>query len=96
MRYESEDQEIICIRKLTPICRCPICTGKPKPGRPKAVEFPELIEAMVRRKHEQGSSKDEPYKEAEEREGGEETAKGEGQEEKAEGQGRTEEGGRRG
>ena len=42
------DDDIICIRKLNPSCKCANCTGRKKPGRPKAVEFPELLENAVK------------------------------------------------
>jgi hypothetical protein len=48
------DAEVVCMAKIfkergvETKCSCPTCAGKPKVGRPKCVEFPELLKNAVK------------------------------------------------
>jgi len=39
----SEEQDYICIKSISPWCKCPRCAGKAKPVIETDIEFPELL-----------------------------------------------------
>ena len=51
----SEEHDYICIKSISPWCKCPRCAGKAKPVIETDIEFPELLK--------NAGSEDNPHKE---------------------------------